>query len=173
MLIRPATLADVDALSALHVAGWKDGYAGLMPASYLESLGLGDKKPLWLYILGEATPEALVLIADDFHGFIWGGPAHEPTLDCDAEIYALYVRAARWRQGVGRRLVAAAARVLSERGCRRLVVWTLTDNPRSNHFYRALGGTATERRFDVYGGQKMELLAYVWPDMSVLTRILD
>lgn len=166
--VRRAGLADADALADLHAAGWREGYAGLLPAPYLASITAQDKKPLWLYVFSERAAAATVLIAGAFDGFVWAGPAHEPTLGCSAEIYALYVRAARWRRGVGRALMAAAAGSLGREGHQRLVLWTLTDNPRSNHFYSALGGAPAEKRFDCYGGETKELTAYIWSDLTDL-----
>ena len=45
----------------------------------------------------------------------------------------------RWRQGVGRALVAASLDRLAESGYTEAVVWTLAASPRNLAFYEALG----------------------------------
>jgi GNAT superfamily N-acetyltransferase len=66
-----------------------------------------------------------------------------PARDVDetgvGEVTALYVDPDRWRGGVGRALIDAAAAELREEGCDVAVVWCLEGNSRGLAFYAALG----------------------------------
>jgi GNAT superfamily N-acetyltransferase len=56
----------------------------------------------------------------------------------------LYVRPAARGRGVGRALLAALARVATQRGCRRLEWWVLDWNQPAIGFYRSLGARAMD-----------------------------
>jgi ribosomal protein S18 acetylase RimI-like enzyme len=66
-----------------------------------------------------------------------------PARDLDepgaGEITALYVDPPRWRGGVGRALVDAAAAELRDQGCDLVVLWTFEAGEAGRAFYRALG----------------------------------
>ena len=58
----------------------------------------------------------------------------------------------RWRQGVGRALMAAALESLRERGCSEATVWSFAANDRANAFYERAGFTrdGAEKTEDVW-----------------------
>jgi GNAT superfamily N-acetyltransferase len=55
------------------------------------------------------------------------------------ELYALYVRAARYGVGLGRRLHDRALALLAEGGASEAIVRTLEANDRARRFYEAAG----------------------------------
>ena len=55
------------------------------------------------------------------------------------ELYTLYVAPAHWSTGAGRALTDAALDGLRAAGCRRVVLWTLTENARARRFYDKAG----------------------------------
>lgn len=42
-----ATPEDAPLVARLHVGGWRDGYAGLLPQSYLDSLSIAERTERW------------------------------------------------------------------------------------------------------------------------------
>jgi GNAT superfamily N-acetyltransferase len=70
-----------------------------------------------------------------------------PRHDCEAELDGLFVDPDKWRAGVGRRLVVAAANLAYGRGAEVLCV---VANPEATPFYEACGFTVvgeTDTRF--------------------------
>jgi GNAT superfamily N-acetyltransferase len=57
------------------------------------------------------------------------------------ELRSFFVAAGRWREGVGRALIAAALDSLRERGCTEATVWSFAANDRANAFYESTGFT--------------------------------
>jgi GNAT superfamily N-acetyltransferase len=57
------------------------------------------------------------------------------------EVRSFFVAAGRWRQGVGRTLMAAVLDSLRERGCTEATVWSFAANDRANAFYERAGFT--------------------------------
>jgi ribosomal protein S18 acetylase RimI-like enzyme len=59
--------------------------------------------------------------------------------DSVGEICSFFVAPARWRGGVGRKLMEGALDSLRERGYATATVWSFSDNERANAFYERLG----------------------------------
>ena len=67
--IRPASVADADAIAALHAASWRSAYRGIFKDDTLGPSLDGERREHWRGKLGAMTPQDTVLIADDV-GFI-------------------------------------------------------------------------------------------------------
>lgn len=161
MEVRPARSSEVEVLAALHVAGWQYGYRDLLPAAYLDALVATDRYARWRRTLaGQDLPRQGTLVAhegDELTGFVHFGPerrasAPNPARPTDSapatsiheperrgEVYSLYVDPRRWRQGIGRALLAAAVETLAQAGHREAVLWVLDSNAKSIAFYEAVG----------------------------------
>jgi len=145
--IAPAMPADAGEIGAVHVQAWREAYPGLVPDSVLARLDVADRAALWTRVIGG---DGITLVARDANGdivgFISAGTQRSPALPFAAEIGALYVLRRAHRQGVGRRLMAAAARALLGRGMDGASLWVLDGNAPAIAFYSALGGHRVGRR---------------------------
>ena len=73
-------------------------------------------------------------------GFSTSGESRDDDADPSVgEVRSFFVAAGRWRQGVGRALMAAALESLRERGCSEATVWSFAANDRANAFYERAG----------------------------------
>ena len=86
-----------------------------------------------------------MLVAED-DGELVGFTGCGESRDSDAgraagEIRTFFVRADRWRRGVGRALMAAALADLAARGYSEAAVWSFAANDRANSFYEHHGFT--------------------------------
>ena len=143
MLIRPATVADADALGRLHVRTWRAAYAGQLPQSYLDAMDPVARAAQWVHILQTITPPTgttVLVDHDDVVGFTSIGPNRaddaEPTL---GEVYAIYVTPDRWGQGAGRWLMDVAVRQLRAAGFTSATLWVLDTNVQARRFYETYG----------------------------------
>jgi hypothetical protein len=79
-LIRPARPADAPALAAVHVATWRDAYAGLLPDEFLASLDLDEwtqRRRSRLANPADGTFELLFETEGRVTGFVSGGPSRD------------------------------------------------------------------------------------------------
>lgn len=159
MRLRPATLADADALGRMHVETWQAAYRGIVPDERLDALSVVERAERWRS--GLTVPAARRdLVADvdgRIAGFVSFGPCHGvhglPAEEGVAEIYGLYVHPDFWRAGVGRALIDIALAEM-EPAYRAVVLWTWERNARARAFYERLGfthdgTTVTSDRFGV------------------------
>ena len=148
--IRPATVADADAIAALHAASWRSAYRGIFKDEHARPVARWRASGALAGKLGAMAPNDTVLIAGDV-GFIAVWAKGDPGFG--AYIDNLHVRPDRRSGGLGRRLLGAAMQRVAARGERRAYLWVFDDNTRAIDFYRRLGGEIVERGLDEIDGQ--------------------
>jgi ribosomal protein S18 acetylase RimI-like enzyme len=188
--IRRAQAGDAAAIAVVHVAAWRETYAGLVPERMLSALSVQERTRRWHRILTMPEPArasavfVAVSAAPDVVGF--GSCGRQPLADLVAggfagEFSALYVLAAHQRRGLGRRLLALMAEDLMAREVRGAALWVLRDNEPARRFYEALGAKVVGRRIEtvgehvrgerrVQGDDELHEVAYGWPDLAVLVQ---
>jgi GNAT superfamily N-acetyltransferase len=166
--IRAAVVEDCDALGRLHVKGWRETYAGLMPDWVIERQSAAQRSVQWRSGLerGAKGPIVFIAEADDRApaGFAAAGPARDPAFPWQAEIYAIYVLQRHQRQGLGFRLLRQLGTELAARGWRQAGTWVLSANAPARAFYEALGGRLVHQRVDPSEGWECDETAYLWDD---------
>ncbi|WP_207478394.1 GNAT family N-acetyltransferase [Arenibaculum pallidiluteum] len=172
MRVRRALNGDESAIAAVHVAGWRETYPGIIPASVLDRMEIAAMARYWRGALAGATgSEAWLAEAGDGSGIVGFGVCGPETAGipgCRGEFQALYVLRRGQGRGLGRGLMAAMGASLLARGLVPATVWTLRENWRARAFYEKLGGRRiSERPLDFDGTMVMEV-AYVWDDLSPL-----
>jgi ribosomal protein S18 acetylase RimI-like enzyme len=142
LTLRGATRADARAIAEIHVAAWRAAYRELMPQSYLASLSVDDRARKWEKTIAKPGPAQLALaeLDGELAGFCLYGPTRDRVEAADvAEIYAVNVHPARWRQGAGRLLCAHALNEAAAREHTSMTLWVMSGNGRARRFYRHLG----------------------------------
>lgn len=142
MPVMPATPADADAIAGVSVRGWQAAYQGLMAADYLARLSVPQRSATWRQAIESGRDHILVSKADD--GSLLGFSCCAAARDLDtppgaAELIALYLDPAAWRQGHGRQLWQASRAAMIERRQPSVTVWVLAGNARAISFYQAVG----------------------------------
>ncbi len=134
-MIRPATPVDVPAIHGL--------VRELARYEKLEASHVGSEDDLRVHLFGEPTRYAEALVAEDANtvvGFALFFHNYSTFLSRPG-VYLedLFVRPEHRRQGHGRALLHAIARLAVERGCGRFEWSVLTWNEPALAFYRSLG----------------------------------
>jgi ribosomal protein S18 acetylase RimI-like enzyme len=155
-------LPDAPAIAAVHVATWRDAYAGLLPDDFLAGLVVEEWAERWRDRLSATVPGIFTLVFESggrVRGFVSAGPdRHGPA---GGEVFAIYVDPQCQRLGAGRRLMSAAARALAEAGFAEARLWVLADNRPARGFYEAQGwrpdGTEKPWTYDDTGRSVREI----------------
>ena len=166
VLIRRAVPGDAAQIGVVHVAGWRSAYAGILPGPSLTRLSATQQSAQYNHDIS-AGRAVFVAVADSVVvGFTTCGRPRTAGLG-DGEVETLYVLDDWREQGLGRRLMAAAAGHLGAHGCASLFLWVLRDN-QSRWFYERLGGRAARTGTTSVGGVEVPQIAYVWADLMKL-----
>jgi ribosomal protein S18 acetylase RimI-like enzyme len=165
--IRSATLADTDAIAALHAASWRSAYRGIFKDITLGPALDDERRTHWGNRLATMIADDTVLIAGDV-GFIAVWAEGDPGFG--AYIDNLHVHPERRSGGVGRRLLGEAMRRVASRGETGAYLWVFDDNLRAIDFYRRLGGEIVEGGFDEIDGAQVAHSRIAWRDTVRLAR---
>lgn len=133
-MIRPATVADAEAIGEVHVRSWQAAYAGLIPEDFLARLSASSRAASWARRIGEG---GRVLVAEE-DGVLAGFAAFG-----EGQLYALYLLPEYWGRGLGR---ALHDRVVDELTGDSAVLWVLATNERAKAFYVRQGWVDDDAR---------------------------
>jgi GNAT superfamily N-acetyltransferase len=178
--IRLATPDDAPALGSMHVASWRETYSGLLPDKMLSSLSVEARAAAWAKIMQEpATEHSTVVYLAEHEGTIIAfgscGPQRTESLKdkgYDGEVSAIYVLREFQKRKIGTRLLRVMSSDLQRRGFNAAALWVLRDNLRARHFYARFDGKVITEREDVRDGTVLVELAYGWPNLKELDRLL-
>ena len=135
--VRPMTPADAARVGEVHVAVWREAYAGSMPDDYLAGLDPTTFGSRWAERL--ATPRTdlahLAGLAPDgtVVGIGTAGPSRDPEPPTTLELWAINVLAEAHGTGLADLLVEALL------GDEPASLWVLEGNDRARAFYRRHG----------------------------------
>ena len=172
--VRRARPTDAAAIAAVHVAGWRSAYAGLLPDGYLAGLNpmrhaagyeAAIRRGAGVFVAVAAGRDVPGGARAEVVGFATVGRAR--TALADGEVETLYVLD-DWRdRGVGRGLMRAGAAHLQAQGCRSAFLWVLRDNP-NRWFYERLGGRPVAESVTRVAATDLRQVAYAWDPIERL-----
>jgi ribosomal protein S18 acetylase RimI-like enzyme len=170
-VVRSATVRDAPRIAQVHDESYRSTYAGIFPQSVFDKPSLRSREQLWTRVLTEQADASRTLVgcAEDGSvvGFISGGRARTGHLNCDGEVYAIYLLPSAQRRGLGTLLTREFARQSRDQGFRSMAVWVLKLNM-SKAFYEALGGQILAEQTIERGGQSFLEVAYGWAKLDDL-----
>jgi ribosomal protein S18 acetylase RimI-like enzyme len=159
MRVRPAQIADAEAIAAVHVRSWQAAYRGLIPQDYLDRLDPAERQPGWEHLLTETNwPRRGILVVEidrQVVGLAGLVPARDEDQDPTTvgEIASIYLAPDVWGRGIGKTLMAAALTALKHSPYRQATLWVLDTNARARRFYESTGwrSDGTTKRDDTRG----------------------
>lgn len=174
LVFRPAGTADTSAIAALHAASWKLAYRGLVSDAFLDE-GLEEGRLAhWLVRMATLPAEDLVVLAEDrqageIAGFVYVMVAGQP--EGHAYVDNLHAAPTLKGKGIGRRLMAAAARHAMAAGCHSLSLTVLERNLAARAFYDRIGGMTQPIGEFSFGGMMVPECRVSWPDLPALLAV--
>lgn len=173
--LKNAMASDAAAIAHLHVQGWRDAYGGLLDADYIESQTEELRTGQWQGWLAEGNTKAIIGFAADGTpaGFIGFGKLKTPPPGMSpirpvyaSEIYAFYILADYWRQGLGTQLLKAGVEKLAEEKSKSVCLWVLEKNNRAVSFYKKTGGERCGKKDVEFGSTTAREVCFGWRDTS-------
>lgn len=141
--VRNADVGDADAIAAVHAASLQASYRPLIPARIaplvLDPPDAAPRIPGWRRCL-ERPRVSTTAVACDRDGAVVGFSTLRATPGgAGGEIWALFVRPAHWRRGIGRRLCERSLADAQARGFAAVELWELEGNETARRFFEAMG----------------------------------
>lgn len=168
--IREAVRGDCDAIGTVHVAAWRETYAGLLPDATLAGLSPQRRADMWRRWCDARDPDRLLLLAEDGAGLSAFAacrrlPASDP-IGTEGEVTAIYVLRRAQRRGIGRALMGRLFALMAGRGMASAGLWVLRENEGARAFYRTLGGVEGIERSEGADGHRHVEVACIWRPLT-------
>jgi len=141
--IETPRVTDAAEVARVHVQGWAETYAHLLPSTFYDEATFLKRLEMWTAILTNPAQRSRVRIARDSRivGVVMAGPSTGKTSPRAIELHILYVLTSEHGTGVGQALLDAVI------GTEPAQLWVAEDNPRANAFYRRNGFSPDGGRF--------------------------
>ena len=136
--IRHAEADDAAEIARVHVSSWKAAYGSFMPLTQMAWISERREKRRALELI--ENPETPILVAEmeqTIVGFlVYGPPGDECDPNTTAQIYTFFVDPARFRQGIGTKLLKQMESAVD---VDRITVWVMTQGSHGPAFYNRSG----------------------------------
>jgi len=170
LTIRPATPADVPAIAALHARSWQLAYRGDFTDHYLDVECPVERLEVWTNRFAQPNPDMLTTVAE-VGGVIVGFCCTFYAFDAyGSYLDNLHVAPEYQRQGVGKQLLADAARRVAQRDPDgEIYLLVLTSNAQAITFYQRRQGRFGEVKTKDLAGTEVEVVAVHWRVRALVT----
>jgi len=172
--VRPAMPDDAEGIAKVHVKGWQEAYAGLLPQEVLDRQTVPYRLRTWTTHLGETPGNRWTFVAVDpaagVVGFAGATRSKPATFGPAFKVPVLYILQSHARQGLGRCLMHALAGVLADQGPGEVALWSLAGNRPARAFYAAIGGRLVAMLAEPERGARTVLAGYRWRNAAELAR---
>ena len=158
-----------DAIARLHAENWKSTYRGILPDDYLDNAVDIERLDYWRAALVNGS-YSMVRVARSGAGAIAGFSGLKAGVDkgYGQTIEHLHVSGTMRGAGLGRALMADAARQTMARGGSSLCLWVFENNVRAIGFYQSLGGVTDAHGTDKFAGGDAPDRRIGWRDLYAL-----
>ncbi|ADD43175.1 GNAT family N-acetyltransferase [Stackebrandtia nassauensis] len=136
--LRPAGPADLDAITEVMLACWRESYATVLPERAIATMTPELVERLWTRALTGTAPGAAIVAVSEA-GAVLGVTRYELGPDHGGIVQSLYVSPRAQRLGIGARLLSAAVAGLRDLDAPRFHLWVFADNAPSIAFYQRQG----------------------------------
>ena len=160
-VVRKASFDDAREIAEINATVWQTAYQNLLPAEILNTRKADEKRiDDWQRRTDNGKYTILVYDDGEVSGYLWAGPARD-DIGIVYEIYALYVKSDRQRQGIGRALLTAYQKQINYAPH---YLYMLKVNLPAARFYESMGGKnfPEYNRRKEYSGYDISEVIYVF-----------
>lgn len=170
--IRPATLADAEAIAALHALSWRSTYKNVLSDHYLDVELDEDRLRDWRQRLQSPTPDQYVIVAERAGTGIVGFACAFGKFDQEAGtlLENLHAHPMHKQKGLGKQLLQhIAGWTIAHYPTDPLHLWVVEPNVPAIGFYRHMGAVEDARAmWDAPDGSSIAEMRYIWRDPARL-----
>ena len=158
------TPADLLAVQDIHLASWRDAYAGALSDAFLGAPVKEEMARRW----AQMPPSSDLVFVGEVDGAIVGFALVRMSDPDGPVLESLHVSADARGSGTGRALFMACVAELRARGCNTLGLMVFADNDRARSAYAKWGGAETAPYLSDVVGEKVMAVNVLWRDLRLI-----
>ena len=165
IIIRDATVNDIEEVAKLHVDSWYETYAGIISQSYLETIKKNLNKRIERmkheFNLRHMT---VAVLNDEIVGFLEFVLSNEfsKDLEIDCELCGLYIKNGYKNQGLGSKMFEYVIKLFQANSKKRMGLWCVKENIPAISFYEKKGGILTKEKTFTIENQQYSEVAFIY-----------
>ena len=173
IIIRNATINDINEVAQLHVNSWHETYAGIISQNYLDNMKnnlprrierMKNEFNLRTMIVAEIDNEIV-----GFSEFVFSNEFSK-DLDIDCELCGLYIKNGYKHLGLGSKMFEYVVNLFKAQEKKSMGIWCVKENEPAISFYKKKGGiVAKEKKFTI-DNQEYSEVAFIY-DLYVKEKI--
>ena len=140
--LRLATIDNLDAILAVHIASREAAYRGRLPDDAMDRESVDERRSRWHGRLTGDDPRALTLVAEidgRIAGFCRSGPDTSDSTGQTGQVKLIYVAPDAQGHGLGRALLERTTAMIAADGFSRATLGVYVFNAKAIRFYEHLG----------------------------------
>ena len=151
VIIRDATVNDIEMVAKLHVDSWYETYAGIISQNYLDNMKNNLNRRIERMKKEFSLRHMIVAVLnDEIVGFSEFALSNEfsKDLDIDCELCGLYIKNGYKHLGLGSIVFEYVTNLFKEQNKKKMGLWCVKENESAISFYKKKGGVfAKEKSF--------------------------
>lgn len=153
MIIRNATINDIEEVAKLHVESWYETYSGIISQNYLENMRNNLAKRIER-MKNEFSLRTMIVATINneivgFSEFVFSNEFSK-DLDIDCELCGLYIKNGYKNLGLGSKMFEYVINLFKKDNKKKMGLWCVKENIPAISFYKKKGGIlTTEKNFTI------------------------
>lgn len=165
IIIRKATLDDIEEVALLHVNSWYETYKGIISQSYLENMKNNLVKRIERMRNEFNLRMMIVAVIDNeivgFSEFVLSNKFSK-DLDIDCELCGLYIKNNYKNLGLGSKMFEYVVNIFKENNKKKMGLWCVKENIPAISFYEKKGGILTKEKTFTIDNQEYSEVSYTY-----------
>lgn len=165
IIIRDATVNDIEEVAKLHVDSWRETYAGIISQNYLENIKKNiDKRIIRMKNEFNLRHMIVAVLDDEIVGFSEFVLSNEfsKDLEIDCELCGLYIKNGYKHMGLGSKIFEYVAKLFKDNSKKKMGVWCVKENIPAVSFYKKKGGVSTKEKTFTIENQEYREIAFIF-----------
>lgn len=165
IIIRKASLDDIEEVALLHVNSWYETYSGIISQSYLENMKNNLVKRIERMRNEFNLRMMIVAVIDNeivgFSEFVLSNEFSK-DLDIDCELCGLYIKNGYKNLGLGSKMFEYVVNLFKENNKKKMGLWCVKENIPAITFYEKKGGILTKEKTFTIDNQEYSEVSYTY-----------
>lgn len=165
IIIRNATVEDIEEVASLHVNSWHETYAGIISQNYLDNMKNNLPKRIERMKNEFNLRTMIVAVLNNeivgFSEFVFSNEFAK-DLDIDCELCGLYIKNGYKKLGLGSKIFEYVTNLFKENNKTKMGLWCVKENKPAISFYEKKGGVFTKEKTFTIDNQEYSEVAYIY-----------